>query len=321
MVPIIVNDFRRKKATGLLVLALVLCLAGWHFRHSTRGMAHMLALPEVRPAPAGTIRFAVIGDYGSGSPSEGDVARMIDSWKPDFIATVGDNYYPMGPADTIDRNVGRFYHAYISPYKGSFGPGSTTNRFFPIPGHRDWDNDGLRPYLDYFPLPDRRRYYDIVRGPVHLFMLDTDEREPDGVTADSIQGRWLKRRLAESDAPWKLVFAHHAPFTSHEVEDIRRMRWPFKDWGADAVLSGFYHVYERLLVEGIPYFVNGAGGSWISRFGEIDPNSRFRYAGGYGAMLVDAGKSRILFRFVSREGRIVDEYVMEKTSGSGTDRP
>ena len=46
------------------------------------------------------------------------------------------------------------------------------------------------------------------------------------------------------------------------------MQWPFKDWGADAVLTGHDHIYERLLVNGIPYFVNGIGGA---RSASADP--------------------------------------------------
>jgi hypothetical protein len=79
-------------------------------------------------------------------------------------------------------------------------------------------------------------------------MLNTDEREPDGATVSSPQALWLKQGLASARSTWKLVFAHHAPYTPHAVEDTRRMRWPFKNWGADAVLSGFYHVYERLSI-------------------------------------------------------------------------
>ena len=90
------------------------------------------------------------------------------------------------------------------------------------------------------------------------------------------------------------------------------MRWPFKAWGADAVLSGFYHVYERLLVDGLPYFVNGAGGLWVSHFGEIDANSLVRYREDFGAMLIDASETHILFRFVNRSGRIIDECVLVK---------
>jgi hypothetical protein len=316
------KNIRRRIWAVLLSLALVLGVSGWHFWHSIQGELLRLALPEVAPPPEGTIRFAVIGDYGSGSHHQRDVAQMIESWKPDFIATVGDNNYPIGGAETIDRNIGRFFHAYISPYRGSYGAGATANRFFPIIGHRDWDSpSGLQPYLDYFTLPGNERYYDFVWGPVHFFMLDTDDREPDGADAASIQARWLERRLAESRAPWKLVLAHHAPYTSHAVPDIERMRWPFKAWGADAVLSGFYHVYERLLVDGLPYFVNGAGGLWVSLFGEIDPNSLVRYREDFGAMLVDASESHIVFRFVNRSGRIIDECALVKPPGRGVPSP
>ena len=311
---------RLRAGIGIVSLSLVLAFAGWYFRHPIQGQYLRLVLPKVSPAPSGTIRFAVIGDYGSGSPRERDVALMIDSWKPDFVATVGDNNYPKGEAATIDENIGRFYQRYISPYKGRHGPGvPSTNRFFPIPGHADWDSpDGLQPYLDYFTLPGNGRYYDFVRGPVHFFMLDTDQREPDGAAPKSVQGRWLERRLGESTARWKLVFAHHAPYTSHTVPDIEYMRWPFKAWGADAVLSGFYHVYERLLVDGIPYFVNGAGGTWTSYFGEIDPRSQFRYREEFGAQLIDADEARITFRFVNRFGRIIDEYTLQKNRVGGT---
>ena len=37
-------------------------------------------------------RVAVIGDFTSGTALN-DVARMIKSWNPAAIATVGDNYY------------------------------------------------------------------------------------------------------------------------------------------------------------------------------------------------------------------------------------
>jgi len=305
---------RRKTWVLFLCVALVATIASWVFRHPIRSAISEARLPTIAPPPSGTLRFAVIGDFGSGGAHVAEVARLIESWHPEFIATVGDNNYPAGAADTIDGNIGRFFHAYISPYKGSYGYGAKVNRFFPIPGHRDWDTGALQPYLDYFTLPGNERYYDMVQGAVQLFMLDTDEREPDGATVDSIQARWLQKRLAQSNASWKLVFAHHAPYTSHSVEDTVRMRWPFKAWGADAVLSGFYHVYERLSVDDIPYFVNGTGGAWISHFGEVDVHSRVRYAENYGAMLIDASNERIVFRFVNRDGQIVDEYSIVRHS-------
>lgn len=296
----------------MLVLAalVALCLALWFCRGAIMG--RRLSFPTLENPELESIRFAVIGDYGTGKPQEADVARLIKSWNPDFITTVGDNNYPAGASETIDQNIGQFYHEYISPYKGNYGPGATTNRFLPIPGHRDWDTADLQPYLDYFTLPGNERYYDFVRGPVHFFMLDTDERDPDGATENSKQGRWLKQALSASTQPWKLVYAHHAPYTSHSVEDIRRMRWLFSEWGAHAVLSGYYHVYERLSIGGIPYFVTGNGGSTVSGFGEIDPNSQFRYNDDYGAMLVEANETQIIFGFINRRGHIIDVFSLSR---------
>ncbi|MGH8470400.1 MAG: hypothetical protein ACREX3_13225 [Gammaproteobacteria bacterium] len=72
---------------------------------------------------------------------------------------------------------------------------------------------------------------------------------------------------------------------------------------------------ERCLsADELPYFVNGAGGSWISGFGAIDAHSQLRYAEDYGAMVVDATATRITFRFVNRGGRVVDEHSLENGS-------
>ena len=102
-------------------------------------------------------RFAVIGDYGTGRQNEADVAAMIKSWKPDLIITTGDNNYPDGAAETIDENIGRFFHEFIAPYKGSYGNGAQENRFFPSLGNHDWHAKDAQPYLDYFTLPGNER--------------------------------------------------------------------------------------------------------------------------------------------------------------------
>ena len=54
---------------------------------------------------------------------------------------------------------------------------------------------------------------------------------------------------------------HHPPYVSSDFAETSTMRWPVRDWGADVVLSGHHHAYERLSASGIPYIVNGAGGN------------------------------------------------------------
>jgi hypothetical protein len=78
-----------------------------------------------------SITFAAIGDYGSNESSELDVANLVKSWNPDFIITLGDNNYPDGEASTIDANIGKYYHEFIYPYRGTYGLGANTNRFWP----------------------------------------------------------------------------------------------------------------------------------------------------------------------------------------------
>lgn len=259
-----------------------------------------------------SVKFAVIGDYGEDNSAEADVAALIQGWQPDFIITVGDNNYPSGAANTIDANVGKYYHDYIYPYSGTYGPGAEVNRFFPTLGNHDWYSRDAQPYLDYFTLPGNERYYDFVSGPVHFFALDSDENEPDGVTKSSAQAAWLQQGLSASVSAWNIVYFHHPPYSSGDHGSTIWLRWPFTAWGTDAVFSGHDHTYERLLVDDIPYFVDGAGGDGLYNFDDPLPESQFRYNANYGAMLVTSSGTEILFAFYNRVGDLIDSYQVTK---------
>jgi len=274
--------------------------------------AAFTATPEPSPTPNPSLRFAVIGDFGEGNRAEADVAGLVHSWNPDIVITVGDNNYPDGKASTIDAHIGQDYHDFIFPYTGTYGPGASENRFFPTLGNHDWYTAGAKPYLDYFSLPGNERYYDFVRGPVHFFALDGEENEPDGFRKDSVQAAWLQQGLAASSSPWNIVYFHHPPYSSGMHGSKTWMRWPFAAWGAQAVLSGHDHTYERLLVDGIPYFVDGVGGGGRYDFINILPESQFRYNANYGAMLVTASGTNLLFEFTNRTGELIDQYEVKK---------
>ena len=257
------------------------------------------------------IRFAVTGDFGSATTAEGDVATMIKSWAPDFVITTGDNNYPDGAASTIDPNIGQFYHQFIYPYTGSYGAGADQNRFFPSLGNHDWVTTGATPYLNYFTLPGNERYYDFVRGPVHFFAVDSDPNEPDGTSPTSVQGTWLKNALAAATEPWKIVYFHHSPFSSGTGNGPSPwMQWPFQQWGASAVLSGHEHDYERFLMNGFPYIVNGLGGEEYYEFGTPTPGSMVRYTDEYGAVLAQATSTSLQFQFFNRHDVLVDTYAI-----------
>jgi tartrate-resistant acid phosphatase type 5 len=266
-------------------------------------------VPSSTPTALPGIRFAVIGDYGLDGPGLQQVADLIKSWVPDFIITTGDNNYPSGSASTIDNNIGKYFHDFIAPYKGTFGAGASQNRFFPTLGNHDWLTAGAQPYLDYFSQPGNGRYYSFIWWPVEFFALDSDEHEPDGVGRSSTQAAWLKAGLAASQAPWRIVYFHHAPYSSgatHGSTDW--MQWPFQAWGASAVISGHEHTYERLLIGGTPYFVNGLGGASRYDFGPPLPGSQVRYNAAFGAMLVEATPQAITFQFINVKDEVIDNY-------------
>ena len=256
--------------------------------------------------------FAVIGDYGLASQNEADVANLVKSWNPNFIVTVGDNNYQKGLAETIDQNIGQYYHDYIFNYKGKYGGSSSINRFFPALGNHDWGNNGIKPYLEYFTLPGNERYYDFVGGSIRFFILDSDPNEPDETSATSKQAKWLKSGLASSTSLFNIVVVHHAPYSSGLHGSSGYMQWPFKGWGADAVLSGHDHTYERLLIGDLPYFVNGLGGSSFYNFGTTVSGSQIRFNQDYGAMRVETNGASIKFQFFTRSNILIDEYTISK---------
>ena len=277
--------------------------------------------PRSLAQPPGAVRFAVIGDFGGGGQPEADVASLVASWNPDFVVTVGDNRYGATNYDTV---IGQFYCQYLKDAGSGThcaGGSAASNNFLPALGNHDYSaGGGIGEYLNYFTLPGagsanssgNERYYDLVRGPVHLFFVNSNSQEPDGRNSASAQAMWLQAQLAASTAPWKLVVLHHAPYSSAEHGSQPVMQWPYAGWGASAVLAGHDHTYERLLVDGLPYFVNGLGGNDIYDFNTPLPDSQVRYNANYGAMLVQANDSALTFEFVNRMGVLVDSYTINR---------
>lgn len=274
----------------------------------------LAGLIQPTPSPC-TATVAIIGDYGQAGTDAEAVATLVTGWQPDFIATVGDNNYPNGEAKTIDANIGQYYHDYIYPYTGRFGPGATSNRFFPALGNHDWHTRGAKPYLDYFTLPGTERYYDVVWGPVHLFVLDSSSPEPAGITATSKQAQWLRQGLADSAAPWQLVLLHHPPYSSGSTHGSTvALQWPYKEWGADAVIAGHDHLYERLTIDGLTYIVNGLGGNIKHYgFGQALSGSAARFNTDFGALKLTATAEKLAFSFITPANQVVDTHTLEQT--------
>ena len=117
--------------------------------------------------------------------------------------------------------------------------------------------------------------------------------------------------MSASNLPWRLVVMHHTPYTSSMKRNPdKEIQWPYAAWGATAVLAGHDHLYERLEADGIPYFVNGAGGKDLYNFGRPEPESIVRYNQDHGAMLVQASDICINFTFYNRQGDLIDSITL-----------
>ena len=318
-------------SSGLLILFLLLPSVEWVSSGGLRGSkvasgssadaTSILIRKLATPAP-GELRFAVIGDFGSGSADEAAVANLVKSWNPSFILAAGDDRY--GARD-YDAAVGHFYCDYLKDTgSGAYCSGGTSavNRFFPALGNHDYsDGSGLTEYLSYFTLPGsgipagsrmgQERYYDFIQGPVHFFVIDSMGALDSGADM-AAQKKWLKAGLAASPTPWQLVLLHHAPYSSGIHGSSAAMQWPYQAWGADAVLAGHDHDYERLQIGTIPYFVNGLGGTSRYPFLRQVAGSQARYSADYGAMRVTASETEIRYDFVRPAGTVIDSYTQSR---------
>lgn len=325
---------RMRWLTALLLVLGVGLFSLASFREMTAAdAANQTSAQEAAPVksqqPAAGFRFAVIGDYGSNTAGEGQVAALIDGWNPDFVITTGDNNYPSGAADTIDKNIGKYYSQYIGNYQGQYGNGSPTNRVWPSLGNHDWQgiqcNQGncSGPYMNYFTLPGNERYYEVDMGLMHLFVLNSNTTEPAGRTVGSAQANWLQSRLAASDACFDVVVFHHPPYSTGSHGSDVKMRWPFAAWGAEVVMNGHEHSYERIDAAGMPYFVNGLGGKSKYPFGNVNSlppgvTSKARYNAKFGAMLVTVSQTGLTSQFINTSGTVIDTYTLSKTCTADT---
>ncbi len=279
--------------------------------------------------PGDSVTFAVIGDYGKAGNEEAQVADMVKSWQPEFIITLGDNNYPLGSAGSIVANIGDYYCDYIynpdapaTQQCHGLAAEDRINRFFPAPGNHDnYSSPMLQPYLDYFTLPGDERNYEFTWGPVHFFSLNTGLNGSINCCG-SIESNWLHSRTVVSNMPFRFVYFHHPPYSVSQHGSSVDMRWPFAEWGLDAVLNGHDHVYERIQVKAEPspvYFVSGNGGNENGYSCNDHPLDTANYTvfcdnAHVGAMKVKVNLHTAVFEYygINDPSHPIDTYIIHK---------
>ncbi len=105
---------------------------------------------------------------------------------------------------------------------------------------------------------------------------------------------------------------HHPPYSSGLHGNNIYMQWPYSAWGADIVISGHDHTYERINLGGIAYYVNGLGGASIYNFGPPVNGSEVRYNKMHGAMLIETMANEMILKFCNINNALIDEYAIVK---------
>lgn len=274
------------------LVVLVFVLAG------VQAAAQQSTLPN-RPD---SVKFAVIGDSGTGSSAQTRIARQMAAWRErfpfEFVVMLGDNLY--GNEDPDD-----YREKFEIPYKPLL---DADVRFYASLGNHDEPNQ-----IYYKPFNmDGRKYYTFKPSDgVRFFALDSNY-------VDRKQLEWLDKELAASGSEWKIAFFHHPLYSSGETHgsaDLQRglLEPIFIKHGVNVVLAGHEHFYERIKPQkGIAYFI--LGNSAKLRKGDIRRTSLTAAANdrAYAFMLMEVAGNDLYFQTITDAGQTIDSGVIHR---------
>ena len=261
---------------------------------------------EVIPLPnrEGSLKFGVLGDFGTGEPAQyqlaEQMARLHDRFPYELVILVGDNMYGGERAED-------FRTKFEVPYKPLLDRGV---KFYASLGNHDARNQRFYKLFNM----DGKLYYSFKapKQNVRFFALETTYAEPE-------QMAWVAKELEGANDEWKIPFFHHPLYSSGQRHGsdirLRTILEPlFVEHDVKVVFTGHDHFYERTkLQKGIAYFVVGSGGKL--RGGNIDRSSGLTARGfdtDVAFMAAEIFENELTFNVVSRTGQVVDSGVITR---------
>lgn len=249
------------------------------------------------PQKAGSVRFMVVGDTGTGKSAQRGLARTMEAARGkfafEFVLMLGDNLYGSEKASDYRKK-------FEEPYQPLLDAGV---KFYASLGNHDEPQQRL---YEQFNMNGERFYSFKVKN-VKFFALDSTYMSPE-------QLKWTEEELRSSNEDWKICFFHHPLYSSggrhgSDVE-LRKVLEPlFVQYGVDAVFAGHEHFYERLKPQKeIHYFISGAGGKL--RKGDLERGSPLTAAGfdqGQSFMLIEISGDEMHFQTLTTGGATVDK--------------
>jgi len=237
--------------------------------------------------------IAVIGDYGVGDKNEAAVATMVGRFAPELILSVGDNRYKKAG---YERLVGRYYDQPI----------------IAATGNHDYLM-GIGEFDDFFgQSPSTRTFTYEAASEVDFFIIDSEA----GMRSKAVrqdQKAWLIKAMAESKRTFKVVILHHPPYSSGKHSSTKRYQWDFADMGADLIISGHDHTYERMVRHSATYIVNGTGGAKLYKCKRPRVyGSRICLDDYFGALFLYVNDSQLRGVYRTSAGVVLDSFTISK---------
>lgn len=288
--------FRRRAAAALIAWASVLALAGAARADPTLVAAGDIACHPGQPMTPTSCR-------------QMETAALVHSLAPTAVAVLGDNAYDSGTPQE-----------YASGFGASWGP--LFSLIHPVPGNEDYGTAGAGGYFGYFGAAagaPGSGYYSWDLGTWHLVALNSNCAEAGGCGPGSPQDDWLRADLAANRSPCTLAYWHHPLFTSTGAVApnlaMRRIWSDLQAVGADLVLNGHAHLYERFAPQdalgnadqgGIREIVAGTGGKSLHTFSQVQANSERRDRDNFGVLEIRLGGADYGWRFISTAHATLD---------------
>ena len=257
-----------------------------------------VAAQELRlPNKAGSVKFAVIGDTGTGSREQTAIGKELAAWRArypfEFAVMMGDNLY--GGEKPKD-----FAKKFEIPYKQLLDAGV---KFYAALGNHD--DAALQRNYKPFNMNGERFYSFKPSGGVRFFALDSNY-------VDKAQLEWLDKQLAASGSEWKIMFFHHPLYSSGETHgsaELQRglLEPVFMKYGVNVVLTGHEHFYERIKPQkGIAYFIIGSSAKL--RKGDLAKSDLTAYGNDtdYAFMLMEIVGDELFFQTINQQGKTLD---------------
>jgi hypothetical protein len=255
------------------------------------------------PNKAASFKFGVLGDFGSGSRQQYEVAdqmaKLHSTFKYQIVTLVGDNLY--GGERPQD-----FKRKFEIPYKPLLDAGV---KFYASLGNHDAREQR---YYKLFNMDGKLYYTFSPTADVRFFMLESTYPEPEQI-------KWLENELKTSGSKWKIAVFHHPLYSSGDRHGsdlrLREVLEPlFLQYNVSVVLTGHDHFYERVKPQkGIVYFVVGSGGQL--RAGNIDSSTGLTARGfdtDLAFMVAEIDGDTMHFSVISRRGATVDSGVIQR---------